>query len=85
MNKLSSISYDTYLFQIKRVDEMFVIILKMTSLKFIQRTDNTLTKSIKDRQRSIKHTHTTCRRVISSRSTSGTRRVNKLVKLTRMI
>jgi hypothetical protein len=29
---LSSISYDTYLFQVKRVDEMFVIILKMTSL-----------------------------------------------------
>jgi hypothetical protein len=35
INKLSSISYDTYLFQIKRVDEMFVIILKMTSFKFI--------------------------------------------------
>ena len=32
MNKLSSISYDTYLLQVKRVDEMFVIILKMTSL-----------------------------------------------------
>jgi hypothetical protein len=32
MNKLSSISYDTYLFQIKRVDEMFVNILKMISL-----------------------------------------------------
>jgi hypothetical protein len=32
MNKLSSISYDTYLFQVKRVDEMCVIILKMTSL-----------------------------------------------------
>jgi hypothetical protein len=32
MNKLSSISYDTYLFQIKCVDEMFVIILKMISL-----------------------------------------------------
>jgi hypothetical protein len=31
MKKLSSISYDTYLFQIKRVDEMLVIILKMTS------------------------------------------------------
>ena len=29
---MSSISYDTYLFQVKRVDEMFVIILKMTSL-----------------------------------------------------
>jgi hypothetical protein len=35
MNKLSSISYDIYLFQIKRVDEMFAIILKMTSFKFI--------------------------------------------------
>jgi hypothetical protein len=35
MKKLSSISYDTYLFQVKRVDEMFVIILKMTSFKFI--------------------------------------------------
>ena len=32
MNKLSSISYYTYLFQIKRVDEMFVNILKMISL-----------------------------------------------------
>jgi hypothetical protein len=32
MKKLSSISYDTYLFQIKGVDEMFVIILKKTSL-----------------------------------------------------
>jgi hypothetical protein len=32
MKKMSSISYDTYLFQVKRVDEMFVIILKMTSL-----------------------------------------------------
>ena len=32
MNKLSSISYDTYIFQIKRVDEMFVNILKMISL-----------------------------------------------------
>ena len=32
MNKWSSISYDTYLFQIKCVDEMFVIILKMISL-----------------------------------------------------
>jgi hypothetical protein len=32
MKKLSSISYDTYLLQVKRVDEMFVIILKMTSL-----------------------------------------------------
>jgi hypothetical protein len=32
MNTLSSISYDTYLFQIKRVDEMFVNILKMISL-----------------------------------------------------
>jgi hypothetical protein len=32
MKKLSSISYDTYLFQVKRVDEMCVIILKMTSL-----------------------------------------------------
>jgi hypothetical protein len=31
MKKMSSISYDTYLFQIKRVDEMLVIILKMTS------------------------------------------------------
>ena len=31
MKKLSSISYDNYLFQIKRVDEMLVIILKMTS------------------------------------------------------
>jgi hypothetical protein len=35
---------------------------------------------IKDRQRSIKHTHKTCRRVISSYSNSGTRRVNKLCK-----
>jgi hypothetical protein len=35
MNKLSSISYDTYLFQVKSVDEMFVIILKMTSFTFI--------------------------------------------------
>ena len=35
MNKLSSISYDTNLFQITRVHEMFVIILKMTSFKFI--------------------------------------------------
>ena len=32
MKKLSSISYDTYLFQVKSVDEMFVIILKITSL-----------------------------------------------------
>jgi hypothetical protein len=32
MNTLSSISYDTYLFQIKRVDEMFANILKMVSL-----------------------------------------------------
>jgi hypothetical protein len=32
MNKLSSISYDTYIFQIKRDDEMFVNILKMISL-----------------------------------------------------
>ena len=32
MEKMSGISYDTYLFQVKRVDEMFVIILKMTSL-----------------------------------------------------
>ena len=32
MKKLSSISYDTYLLQVKRVDEMFVIILKMISL-----------------------------------------------------
>ena len=31
--KMSSISYDTHLFQVKRVDEMFVIILKMISLK----------------------------------------------------
>jgi hypothetical protein len=30
--EMSSISYDTYLFQVKRVDEMFVIILKMISL-----------------------------------------------------
>ena len=35
MKQLSSISYDTFLFQIKRVDEMFVIILKMTSFKII--------------------------------------------------
>ena len=35
MKKLSSISYDTYLFQIKRVHEIFVIILKITSFKFI--------------------------------------------------
>ena len=34
----------------------------------------------KDRQRSTKHTHKTCRRVISSCFTSGTRRVNKLGK-----
>ena len=35
MKKLSSISYDPYLFQIKRVDEMFVIFWKMTPFKFI--------------------------------------------------
>ena len=35
MKKMSSISYDTYLFEVKRVDEMFVIILKMTSFKYI--------------------------------------------------
>jgi hypothetical protein len=39
-----------------------------------------MTKRIKDRQRSTKHTHKTCRRVISSCSTSDTRRVNKLGK-----
>ena len=35
----------------------------------------------KDRQRSTKHTHKTCRRVISSCSTSGTRHVYKLGKI----
>ena len=39
-----------------------------------------MAKRIKDRQRSTKHTHKTCRKVISSCSTSGTRRVNKLGK-----
>jgi hypothetical protein len=33
--KMSSISYDTYLFQVKRVDEMFVIILINDIFKFI--------------------------------------------------
>jgi hypothetical protein len=32
MKLFSSISYDTYLLQIKRVDEMFIIILKITFL-----------------------------------------------------
>ena len=45
MNTLSSISYETYLFQIKRVHEMFVIILKMISLNLVDCKEVTIVYS----------------------------------------